>query len=358
MNTNYKLTPWINYMDMKALFWLEITDGINYFTTSSDSEYWKLNDNIHKINNSFFIKRGKTYKISVSRKDDNYTITYKDEIGNKLFNSLICSDVKFSNPKVYIKNFTGIAIVTINNNTETVYGEDEYPTISNISNPIKINNGDNIEFTYSTEEGNWCGFFEYDCWYKDLHVHARTLENLQIEMINLIKQINNSIKTFIKTKNWENKYYALSNEERGKISEYDYYIQLDSRELTNEELDSIKDKLYDENLSIIDNAECKIQYYKPTIEDLNELKELLNYYPNISQIELENLYYNHITTEPATKTYLSAIENNIRVAEQYDSDIAISSLLCDMYEKQLELESQLISTSEELVDLYEEKEKQ
>ncbi len=213
----------------------------------------------------------------------------------------------------------------------------------------------NLKLTPWLNEGLF-GFFEYDCWYKGIHTHARTLEDLQTVTTNTLKELNESVKTAKKTENFTEKYEKLSDEEKNSISLVGYFNQLNQRELTEEECEEIRDKLYDEEIVITENPECVIQHFDPTAEDLKELEDILTQYPDISQIELENIYYHHCTTDPNSMIYLNSVSNAKEITERYDSDLEISALLCSMYEKMLECEAQLVNSSEEIVNLYEEKE--
>lgn len=298
MHTDLKLTPWINSDTKKALFWVEISDGKNFFTTSSDSEFWKFGESIEKEVESFYVKRGDRYIIDVIRETNSYTITYMDKNRQPIFKSLKCGDVEFESPKVYIKSFLGNITVTTNNNSESVYGKDEYPSIDSTSTPVELLDKSTVEFIVDIEDGDWFGFFEYECWYKDINVHSRSLDQLQSEMTRTIKEINDGIKNSIKTKDWELKYNELSPREQIDMTRSDYYYSLMERDLTEDEYDSIKDSLYNENIVITESDECEIQYFKPSQSDIQELEDILTKFPNISQIELENIYYHHKTIQP------------------------------------------------------------
>lgn len=356
---NYKLTPWLNRDPefIKALFWVEISDGENYFTTSSNGEYWGFGEEIKTIGNSY-AQMGETYKINVYYKEDKFLISYTDKRTNiPLFDPFICDKAnEFSNPKMYLKSFIGNITVKYNNKEETVYGKDIYPDIDSSSTPIYLSENDEVELEVAVDDGNWYGFFEYDCWYKGIHTHARTLEDLQTVTTEQIKIMNETIRNEVKTDNWEQKYQELSDEERQSISQCEYYFSLMDRDLSEYEEKYIADKLYDENVVITENSECVIQHFEPTEEDLKELGGILEQYPNINQIELENIYYYHKTTDPSSIIYFKNIENAKRESEQYDNNLSVSTLLCDMYEKQLELENQLVACSEELVSIYEKEE--
>lgn len=219
-----------------------------------------------------------------------------------------------------------------------------------------MNNTDK-KLTTWLNEGK-CGFYEYDCWYKGMHACARTLDDLQTVLRDVLKGVNDAKRTAVKTDGFVTKYEELTREEKSQYTLIGYFNYLNSRELTDEELESIKDELYDEEIVITDNPDIIIQHYEPTVDDIQELQSLLDDNPEITQKELEDLYVDHQTSNPHTKIYLMNAETAKREAEQYDTNVSTASMMCDLYEQLNGLNSQLVSTSEELVSLYEEKEKE
>lgn len=217
-----------------------------------------------------------------------------------------------------------------------------------------MNNTDK-KLTTWLNEGK-CGFYEYDCWYNGIHACARTLDDLQIVLRNVLKDMNEATKTAVKTDGFVEQYEQLPSEERSKYTLIGYFNHLNARELTDEELESIKDKLYDEEICIKDNPDIIIQHYEPTEEDIQELQSILDDNPEITQFELEKLYVDHETNNPHTKIYLLNAEAAKKEIEQYDANVSTATMMCDLYEQMNELNSQLVNTSEELVTLYEEKE--
>lgn len=358
-NTDKKLTPWINRDDNfnQALFWVEISDGVNYFTTSSNGEYWKLNEEIQRISDSTAV-RGKDYMVNIRYNNRIVTFSYKDKQTNSLlFDEISCDISEFSITKIYVKSFLGNVTVSYNNCSETVYGADKYPNIISTSTPVLLNDGDDITIEIAVSNGNWYGFYEYDCWYKGVHACARSVEDLEMVLRDVLKGMNDAIKTELKTSGFQEKYNLLLPDEKRNLTIFNFYDQLNERELTDDELDSLKDRLYDENISILNNPEVELQHYQPTEDDIEELKDIINDNPNITQSELENIYVNHHTNDPNTKIYLINSESAKKEIETYDSDLSVSTMLCDVYEQLELMNSQMISTAEELIKLYEEKEK-
>lgn len=363
---NLKLTPWINYdPDFNyAAFCVEITDNINYFTSTSSGDCWcTCSEDVTSDVDKSTVLKGNTYTVKISIHDNKFEITYTNKRTNEqLFNTLSLDDISnFSNP-LYVQVLSQVGTLTItndkNDSTEIITGTDWWAKSNKRSSKIEISDGDTIEFSIEVDNDNSCGFYEYECWYKGSNYHARNLEELQAVILEQFEKRREAVKIAKKTEGFIEKYNALSDEERRDMTLMKYYDKLNERELTDEELQELKEEYdwFDEKeFSVIDNPDITIQHFEPTGEDIQELRNLLHECPDLGIMDLEQLYFNHTLTNVSAKVHLSGVENAERLAEQYSSDLEVSELLCEMYEKMLELETQLVNTSEELVNLYESK---
>lgn len=364
-NTDLRITPWMN-VDNKyneAAFCIEISDGTNFFTTTSSGDAWG-NGVITKSSNLVSALYGEKYIVTIINKNNIFSITYTNALTKQQsFETLTLEGAdKFSSPCVYVMGQHGNLTVKIQNEInyddeyEVIHGYEWWDKRNEKSTPLTLSEGDTIIYEIEIEADNYCGFFEYECWYKNFRVHGRTLEELQNNLTLQIKNVNNAIKTGFLTNGFEKQYNDLSAEEQQKMSMLEYYESLKSRKLSETEENTLSNLLYEENVDVLTNPDCKVQYFKPTNEDIQELKNLLLECPNIGINDLEKLYYEHFTNDIEINLYVSNIENAKRAIEQYDSNLEFSELLCELYEKQIATEELLISVSEELITLYTEME--
>lgn len=362
---NLQLTPWVNNDPNYnyAAFCVEISDNVNYFTSTSSGDCWCTcsEDVITDLDKKTALK-GETYKVTVSNHDNMFEITYTNRfLEEQLFGTLSLVDTSsFTNP-LYVQVLSQVGTLTVKNSKndtiEVIEGREWWNKSNRRSTQIELADGETIEFTIEVDNDNGCGFYEYECWYNGGHFHARTLEDLQSIVREEYKKINEAYKTAKRVEGFMEQYEQLSDEEKREMTLMQYYDKLNARELTEEELKELEEehKLFDENVDILSEPDAVIQHFDPTTEDLKELRNLVEECPNLSPMDLEYLYYDHTLTDVSAKFHLASVENAKQLAEQYSSDLDVSELLCEMYEKQLELETQLVSTSEEIVDLYESK---
>lgn len=195
------------------------------------------------------------------------------------------------------------------------------------------------------------GFFEYELWYRDLNIHARTLDEIKTKLSLEIYNKNTDRLYCYKNDLVAAEYDKLSDEEKKNISISVFqsnFVSTPNPEIEKMLMDN--GTLYPWNVELDD---CEIQHYDPTEEDLSELRYILEMYPDITQMELENIYFEHVSTDPKYLVNQVILDSSEASVAQDDKDTAVSDLLCELYEKQLQSEEIILSQSESIIDLYE-----
>jgi hypothetical protein len=108
--------------DTYAALCVEVSDGTNFFTTTSDGDCWGFPADpsigtVIKDTGKASIARGGSYEAVVTREGYNYTVTYSDlSTGEALFSTLYfmaADGVTFTDPTVYVMGQVGNGTVTV-----------------------------------------------------------------------------------------------------------------------------------------------------------------------------------------------------------------------------------------------------
>ncbi|MFT4145018.1 MAG: hypothetical protein QM644_11240 [Mobilitalea sp.] len=106
--------------DTYAAFCVEVSDGTNYFTTTSAGDCWGAPDgigNVIKDTGKADAEQGKSYKIVVTRDGNNFTATYTDlSTGADMFGTLYFTakdGTSFADPTVYVMGQVGTMTVKV-----------------------------------------------------------------------------------------------------------------------------------------------------------------------------------------------------------------------------------------------------
>ena len=103
--------------DTYAAFCVEVSDGTNYFTTTSAGDCWGAPEgigNVIKDTGKADAEQGKSYKVVVTRDGNNFTATYTDlSTGEDMFGTLYFTskDTNFVDPTVYVMGQVGTMTV-------------------------------------------------------------------------------------------------------------------------------------------------------------------------------------------------------------------------------------------------------
>ncbi len=105
--------------DTYAAFCVEVSDGTNYFTTTSAGDCWGAPEgigNVIKDTGKADAEQGKSYKVVVTREGNNFTATYTDlGTGEDMFGTLYFTskDTTFVDPTVYVMGQVGTMTITV-----------------------------------------------------------------------------------------------------------------------------------------------------------------------------------------------------------------------------------------------------
>lgn len=177
-----------------------------------------------------------------------------------------------------------------------------------------INNGD-------------VGFFEYDMEVYGFILVGRNKMQLQEELSNLLLHQN---------------YDKCVEYIRNKVGIEDF-------------MEKINDKIYVLSIKKALIAKGEIYPDDATIEDvgyntrnfseeeIQELRGLLEAFPDLTQIELEDIYFRQNTQNTKYLLYRKSIEDAKKEAERYELDLENSKLMTQMYERSEELEEKIAS---------------
>ena len=194
--------------------------------------------------------------------------------------------------------------------------------------------------------GNFCGFFEYVLKYKELFIVARDLKTLQDILTLDVKNTN------IDKINKEA--YRLFYDEETK-----YYEYRDFDEYFKENIDEIENTLMKNSVLIpwdITIEETGYETVNYSKEDVYKLEDIVKTCPNVNQHQLVEIFSGNEELNTVEREYFDHLKDlaTSEVAlDSYENSIEVSEMLCEMYEANKEMEEQLISNSEMIVDLYE-----
>ncbi|MDF2842781.1 MAG: hypothetical protein K0R00_1207 [Herbinix sp.] len=109
--------------DTYAAVCVEVSDGTNYYTTTSDGDCWGYLDGVTEIGKVIkdtgkaSLEKGKSYNVVVTREGSNFTVTYNDKnTGEALFSTLYftaAEGVTFVDPTVYVMVQVGTMTVSV-----------------------------------------------------------------------------------------------------------------------------------------------------------------------------------------------------------------------------------------------------
>lgn len=199
------------------------------------------------------------------------------------------------------------------------------------------------------------GFFEYDIVLYDHRLVGRSKEELQKEVSNLVMhqnydRVSSIIKNDTPIEYWE----KFTDEERQAI---DLNELLESRlDSSSEYFQNLKQsmiesgELYPDSISI---EELDYNYREYTDEEVEELRTFVSNFPNITQVELEDVYLRQNSENLPYLFQRSSEENSVLNAKNYESDLETSELICQLYEENEAIKSQLVENAELIVKLYE-----
>lgn len=173
---------------------------------------------------------------------------------------------------------------------------------------------------------NSSGFFEYDMELYGFILVGRNKAQLQSEVRNLlIHQNYDKCGRYILENEPEN-YHEKINDKK--------YVEMIKKRLVE------KGDIYPDNATIEDiGYNCR----NFTEEDIQELRGLLEAFPDLTQIELEDIYFRQNTENPKYLFYKKSIEDSKKEVERYEKDLEMSKSLTQLYEKNIDLESQVKS---------------
>lgn len=194
-----------------------------------------------------------------------------------------------------------------------------------------------------------CGFFEYVLKYKELFVVARDLQALQniltLDVLNTNNcKISNKLNTLISEKFTDKENIDFS-------TFYDNFIEENKERVANELMEN--GTLIPWDITIEETGYETVNY---TEEDVDKLRDIIETCPNINQSQLEEIFSGNEELRNVSDEYFNHLKDlaTSEVAlDSYENSIEVSEMLCEMYEANKEMEKQLISNSEMIVDLYE-----
>ncbi len=109
--------------DTYAAVCVEVSDGTNYYTTTSDGDCWGYLDGVTEIGKVIKdtgkagLLKGGSYDAVVTRDGSNFTVTYTDKAtGEAIFGTLYftaADGVTFTDPTVYVMVQVGTMTVTV-----------------------------------------------------------------------------------------------------------------------------------------------------------------------------------------------------------------------------------------------------
>lgn len=199
------------------------------------------------------------------------------------------------------------------------------------------------------------GFFEYDIVLYDHQLVGRSKEELQKEVSNLVMhqnydRVSSIIKHDTPIEYWE----KFTDEERQAI---DLNELLESRlDSSSEYFQNLKQsmiesgELYPDSISI---EELDYNHREYTDEEVEELRTFVSNFPNITQVELEDVYLRQNSENLPYLFQRSSEENSVLNAKNYENDLETSELICQLYEENEAIKSQLVENAELIVELYE-----
>lgn len=173
------------------------------------------------------------------------------------------------------------------------------------------------------------GFFEYDMEVYGFILVGRNKNQLQKELTNLLYHQNyDKCVEYVRSKT------DNDIEEFTKKINDDIYILSVRKSLIN------KGEIYPDDATI---EEVGYNCRNFTEEDVQELRGLVEAFPDLTQIELEDIYFRQNTQNPKYLFYKKSIEDSKREVERYERDIEVSKTLTEFYEKNINLESRIES---------------
>lgn len=199
------------------------------------------------------------------------------------------------------------------------------------------------------------GFFEYDIVLYDHQLVGRSKEQLQEEVTNLVMhqnydRVSSVIKHNTPIEYWE----KFTDDERQAI---DLNELLESRlDSSSEYFQNLKQsmiesgELYPDSISIED---LDYNYREYTDEEIEELRTFVSNFPSVTQVELEDVYLRQNSENLPYLFQRSSEENSVLNAKNYENDLETSELVCQLYEENEAIKSQLIENAELIVELYE-----
>ena len=198
------------------------------------------------------------------------------------------------------------------------------------------------------------GFFEYNIEVYGYTLVGREKEQLQNEVTNLlIHQNYDRVSTHIRETTQKEYFEEWTEEQRAETS----FIDLLEYRMNNEEYrEGVKQKLIDEGILYPNDITVdEIGYNAPnfTDEEISELRHFVESFPSVSQVELEDVYLRQNSENVPYLLHRETVQNAELSAQNYETNLEVSELLCQIYEEKLAIEEQLISNSEMIVDLYE-----
>lgn len=195
------------------------------------------------------------------------------------------------------------------------------------------------------------GFFEYRLQYKDITVVARNLEDLQTFLTREIFHKNTDKINMNADKIAIESYHNLSDEEKKStnISQYRSLYVLEHRdEIINQLMeDGI---IYPWDLSIND---VKYESVDFTQDDIDKLQSIVDSCPNLTQKDLEDIFFEENTDNQEYLNYQFSLSVSQNTIDTYENDITTSEMICELYEKNLTSEEQLLANAEVIIELYE-----
>lgn len=201
---------------------------------------------------------------------------------------------------------------------------------------------------------NKSGFFEYSLQYRTIHTVARTIEELQTIFTKDVFNYNTHQIDIYLNKIFEEDYSNKTIEEQSEIefSEYQQKFFEENKEVAIEKLMS-DDILIPWDITI---EEVGYNMHEYTETDLTKLAGIIKNCPNSSQSQLEEIFSDKKELKSVNNEYVEYVkEQSVSESflDMYDNNLNTSDMLCSMYEKIEQLQSQLVSSAELIVEMYE-----
>ena len=133
--------------DTYAAFCVEVTDGTNYFTTTSAGDAWGAGDAVNYKDTGNAAKGG-SYTVSMTRTGNNFVAKYVDNgTGAAMYQDItLTGNADFGTTTVYVMGQVGTLTVECNGKTDTVTGTEWWAATNGKSTAIDLADGSTVTF--------------------------------------------------------------------------------------------------------------------------------------------------------------------------------------------------------------------